>query len=136
MDLIYDQSFLTIIAAAGQDPDFGLPGVGPRTRRPQPFAVVGQKLLISWSENPTDMIRSSAWFQRGWTYQEALLSRRRLIFMEQEVYFECHGMYCFETLNIPLLDLHISSGQRLRSSLCHGCDLGISQSYLDLLRGS
>lgn len=34
-------------------------------------------------------------------------------------------MYCFETLNVPLLELHISSGQRLKSRFCHGFDHGI-----------
>lgn len=38
------------------------------------------------------MILGSEWMTRGWTYQEALLPRRRLIFTDQQVYFECQGL--------------------------------------------
>jgi hypothetical protein len=40
---------------------------------------------------------------RGWTYQEGLLSRRRIFFTEEQVYFECHGRHCFES-TAPLLN--------------------------------
>ena len=40
MDLIYNRSYLTIIAAAEEDPSFGLPGVGKRTRRLRLFTKI------------------------------------------------------------------------------------------------
>jgi hypothetical protein len=39
---------------------------------------------------------------RGWTYQEALLSRRRLCFTDEQVYFECESMYCYEVFDAPV----------------------------------
>jgi hypothetical protein len=33
-------------------------------------------------------IHTSVWATRGWTYQEALLARRRLYFTDRQVYFE------------------------------------------------
>ena len=39
---------------------------------------------------------------RGWTYQEGLLSKRRIFFTEEQVYFECDASHCFESTG-PLL---------------------------------
>jgi hypothetical protein len=36
---------------------------------------------------------------RGWTYQEAILSLRRLFFTDEQVYFECDSMSCREALD-------------------------------------
>lgn len=46
------------------------------------------------------------WNKRGWTYQEGLLSRRRVIFTDSEVFFECWGMACRECIDAPLEELH------------------------------
>ncbi|KAJ4857180.1 heterokaryon incompatibility protein (HET) domain-containing protein [Trichoderma breve] len=66
MGAIYSNAEVTIIAAAGQDENYGLSG------------------------DPQAAIKSSKWSTRGWTFQEAVLSRRRLVFTEQQVYFELH----------------------------------------------
>jgi hypothetical protein len=44
MDLIYNNSEVTIIAAAGQNPFYGLPGVSSRHRNPQVRAKIGKHL--------------------------------------------------------------------------------------------
>jgi hypothetical protein len=63
---------------------------------------------------------------RGWTYQEGVLSRRRLVFTDEQVYYECAGMYCYESLNVPLSDLHTKDGQQFQSQYCEGyLDTGI-----------
>ena len=67
MDLIYEGAFLTIIAAAGQNADYGLPGAGIRSRSPQPKVVIGGKTLISTLRDPRDIIAESEWFTYGWT---------------------------------------------------------------------
>jgi len=36
------------------------------------------------------------------TFQEGLLSTRRLVFTDEQVYFECLGLYCSEMFDIPL----------------------------------
>ncbi|KAK0716016.1 heterokaryon incompatibility protein-domain-containing protein [Lasiosphaeris hirsuta] len=36
-----------------------------------------------------EIIGDSRWFTRGWTFQEAILSRRWLIFTPEQVYWEC-----------------------------------------------
>ncbi|OTB13152.1 hypothetical protein K445DRAFT_320332 [Daldinia sp. EC12] len=89
MDAIYANSEVTIIAAAGDNEDYGLPGVGTRQRTTQPTVRFGE-LNITWaSRRPEQQVIASRWNKRGWTYQEGYLSRRRLIFLDEQVYFEC-----------------------------------------------
>ncbi|EHK45124.1 hypothetical protein TRIATDRAFT_243270, partial [Trichoderma atroviride IMI 206040] len=96
MDSVYEKAELTIIAAAGVDETYGLPGAGSKPRSTQPFARVGGLTVLSTMRDAQDSIRSSKWFTRGWTFQEALLTRRRLVFTEEQVYFECGAMSCSE----------------------------------------
>ncbi|CAM1509646.1 Fc.00g033850.m01.CDS01 [Cosmosporella sp. VM-42] len=105
MDLIYEGACLTIIAAAGKNADYGLPGAGTRSRTPQPKVVISGKTLISTLRDPRDVIAESEWITRGWTLQEAKFSRRRLYFTEEQVYYECSGMNCQESVCVPLEDL-------------------------------
>ena len=89
MDKVYAGAVLTIIAAAGRDASFGLPGVGGVARSMQPSVVVRDALLVSSLCPPDISICSSRRASRGWTYQEGMLSKRRLVFTEEQVYFEC-----------------------------------------------
>jgi hypothetical protein len=50
-------------------------------------------------ENPVLEIGSSDWNTRAWTYQEALLSRRRLVFTDRQVYFQCRLGHRIEGLD-------------------------------------
>jgi len=50
MDLIYQNADLTIIAAIGDNPTYGLPGVGLRKRKPKHLTTcskIGKHFLIS-----------------------------------------------------------------------------------------
>jgi hypothetical protein len=47
-------------------------------------------------EHPRQEIESSKWSTRGWTYQEVLLSSRRLVFTDSQVYFQCTSSYTLE----------------------------------------
>jgi heterokaryon incompatibility protein (HET) len=127
MDLINNCAYLTITAAAGIDPNHDLPGVGNNVRCGKPHAKIGQHMLISSLPEPIDMIKKSKWFHRSWAYQEGLLSRRRLIFLDDQVYFECSGIYCCEALDFALQELHTKIGKHFRASFCNGLDIGIFQ---------
>ncbi|KAF2867743.1 heterokaryon incompatibility protein-domain-containing protein, partial [Massariosphaeria phaeospora] len=94
MDLIYENADLTIVAAAGQNDQYGLPGIGTRAdtqakRPPQPAATIGNLQLVSSLPDIELYLSESKWSTRGWTYQEALLSRRCLMFFTSQVYFVC-----------------------------------------------
>ncbi|KAM7210919.1 Heterokaryon incompatibility protein (HET) domain containing protein [Rhypophila decipiens] len=97
MDIIYANSTLTIIAAAGNGPDHGLPGINgtPRSIQQRKF-VFGNRSLISTLPAGSYTVQKSKWHTRGWTFQEGILSIRRLIFTEAQVLFECNGMHCSE----------------------------------------
>jgi len=100
MHNIYAQSHLTLIAAAGQDPHFGLPGVTRQRRNQARVKLDGVELL----HIPTDAIseiRATRWATRGWTYQETFLARRRLIFTQTQVLYLCGGFYCLESVIQP-----------------------------------
>jgi hypothetical protein len=91
---VYSQSYLGIIAAAGDDANAGL----------SPFAVSGRKVPVSSmviakpfgrfvaSLSPqiaAEAISRSTWASRGWTLQEYALSRRVLFFTGTYVFFRC-----------------------------------------------
>ncbi|KAF1846244.1 HET-domain-containing protein [Cucurbitaria berberidis CBS 394.84] len=97
MDSIYGNAFITIIAAAGSGSDYGLPGVS-RLRKATPSVRIGSHAFMVVQDPLTD-IEASIWNTRGWTYQEMLLSRRRLIFTDRQVYFQCQTRQTMEQLN-------------------------------------
>ena len=114
MSTIYQRADLTIIAAAGRNPLYGLPGVQER-RSVRPLvnhANVGSRCF---SKVPTDKalaaigitnIGQSEWASRAWTYQEASFSRRRLIFTDRQVIFNCNTRFCLESgIALPTEDL-------------------------------
>ncbi|CAG8961765.1 hypothetical protein HYFRA_00006308 [Hymenoscyphus fraxineus] len=102
MDIIYASAQFTIIAAASGDPNHGLPGVTGTPRIPQPAATIENEKVVSLLASPDILLSRSKWATRGWTFQEGLLSKRRLVFCREQVFFECNTMLCFETLNMPL----------------------------------
>jgi hypothetical protein len=103
MDIIYKGSDVTIVAAAGHDAQFGLPGVGARPRVAQWQVRMGgiDIVVVSETAGIKEIIRKSTWNSRGWTYQEARLSCRLLIFTEHELYFESREGNHRETLEPP-----------------------------------
>ncbi|KAH7379031.1 heterokaryon incompatibility protein-domain-containing protein, partial [Cadophora sp. MPI-SDFR-AT-0126] len=96
MGAIYSSSFATIVAAAGEDPTFGLPGISPR-----PSSRVLKKEKSTWVITPMSRtaVRESTWNTRGWTYQEAVLSLRLICFLPQQIYFECRQCCLIESVS-------------------------------------
>lgn len=110
MGSIYRNSELTLIAAAGDDPSYRLPGVGERYRTPLASAQIGNHFLRQ-TRNISPVVRESRWYSRGWTYQEGILATRRLVFTDDQVYFECHGMGRYEALGLPYEAMHSPASQ-------------------------
>ena len=116
MGLIYSQATLTVIAAAGIDPSYGLPGVTSTPRKHRTSFQIGSKKFVV-SHSVWDELAESKWNNRGWTYQEAMLSRRRLVFTDNQFYFQCRAMHFPESISFTLRSLHISNGQRFPEKL-------------------
>jgi hypothetical protein len=118
MDYVYRTAFVTIINAAGGDSDCGLPGVSVTPWRSQKVAkAIGAEIALI-SSVKEELIKST-WSSRGWyvylqyeirflnsehsplshrTYQEGLLSSRRLTFTETQVAFQCVTTHTCEAL--------------------------------------
>lgn len=112
MDRIYSGAEITIISA-GDDPSGGLPGVNRTPRQPQrvahlgggPYVVVGDII---------HQINSSPWNSRAWTYQEGILAPRCLIFSKSQIYFQCSGVHCLESLDAGFYGAAISGSPDLQ----------------------
>ena len=70
MALIYNHAYLTIVAAAGSDASFGLPGVGVRGRISQPTVNVGGRTLVCTMQDPQITVMNSTWMTRGWVCRD------------------------------------------------------------------
>jgi len=109
MDVVYQSARLTIITASTADATEGLPGTAGTLRIPNTGLPVNERMSLTTiqSGDITFKIQFSVCETQGWTYQEGLHSRRRLVFTDSEVYFQCDsGMHCFERLHLPLHLMH------------------------------
>lgn len=106
MDRIYKGAEFTIVAMAGEDEEYGLPGIGITPRAPQLRAKLPGIHVVCTMPHPHFTIKNSKWATRGWTYQEAVLSRRRIVFTDHQIYFECNAMNCCESMKGNLNVLH------------------------------
>lgn len=107
MDLIYANAEVTIIAAAGDSPEYGLPGVSTTPRKHQHYFTVNDLELIEifeFGKTGKEEIGKSVWASRAWTLQESVLSQRRLIFTDYEVIFECNTMHQRESIQLSNKD--------------------------------
>jgi hypothetical protein len=91
MDAVYGRATWTLVAAVDPAKAQGLPGVTGNPRksfilnRHRDLNVSRQSVLPSFIPE----VQASAWNSRGWTFQERLLSLRRLYITNYQVYFEC-----------------------------------------------
>lgn len=74
MHRIYEQAYLTVIAATGVDADSGLPGVDGQPRLTQPQVQIGSPLLVSTLPFAESELQRTVWCRRAWTFQEGMLS--------------------------------------------------------------
>ncbi|KAK3489717.1 heterokaryon incompatibility protein-domain-containing protein [Neurospora crassa] len=92
MAAIYEGAYATIVAFSATDSACGLPGVRNLARKPY-FSVAHPKHSVSALRpsaiSSEELVTSSVWMTRGWTYQEAILSRRLLIVTDYQVEFIC-----------------------------------------------
>lgn len=102
MHLVYANAHVTLVMAAGQGASFGLAGATHRQPRAAvPSARVKGHRLTCIPPEPRAQIQSSAWSERGWTYQEGLFARRRVFFSEFELTYECRSLVCREAILLP-----------------------------------
>lgn len=98
MTSIYEAAVFTIVAADGTDANHGIPGIkGVSKARKLPPSL----LLTSWLRlRPRRFlsILRSPWGSRGWTLQEHVFSRKKLVFVHGSVQWICQENRCFEDI--------------------------------------
>lgn len=104
---IYSAAHLTIVAAAGNTPEHGLPGVLPDAPRRGPRHETRDSVCFYEVPQTSGLedVAMSTWASRGWTYQESFLSRRRLIFTERQVIYVCNTSTQFEATTVPYIGI-------------------------------
>lgn len=90
MDHIYEGAHATIVAFPENDSSCGLPAVTSERRNSLPRFKSPKISLVCFIPGLTrQSLEASTWMKRGWTFQEALLSRRLLIFGREQISFHC-----------------------------------------------
>ncbi|EIW87352.1 HET-domain-containing protein [Coniophora puteana RWD-64-598 SS2] len=105
MDAVYRRAVLTVFSAGGSSAHAPLPGLRPGTRvSSQHIAEVqGLRFAVPLPASREALARTT-WNSRGWTYQELMLSPRRLLFTPSQVIFECNKCVWGEDLVAELPD--------------------------------
>lgn len=92
---IYSSAQLVLVAAYGDSMEFGIPGISaPRKVAQNSEDVLDLRItnvIRDAEDDPLNM-----WDTRAWTYQEAVLSNRRLSFTDTRAFFECERLICHE----------------------------------------
>lgn len=128
MGKIYSSSVLTIIAAAGLDAEYGLPGVSSRARIQQFVATCDDgRTKLTAVHFAKDEITHSKWHSRGWTFQEAVMAKRRLAFTDRKVFFQCQETYTSDDWNLPPNTFGVPDQVYAREGSTHFLERG--QSY-------
>lgn len=103
MATIYKGALLTIMAASASDSQGGL------FRDREPINSVALPYTNFWGRTERSvfvskrvpsfehLMSASPLFQRGWVFQERLMSKRKLIFGEDQTYWECNGVVLSES---------------------------------------
>lgn len=118
MDLVYRNAVMTIVAAAGDDASHGLPGVSIRRKSAVRSCRIGNTILFKGHPCGPGayVIRSvtkSKWKSRAWTLQEALFSRKFLIFTDFGASFYCPGMGICSGVETQPLNSPVNIGSEL-----------------------
>ncbi|PVH69347.1 HET-domain-containing protein, partial [Cadophora sp. DSE1049] len=89
MSVIYSESILTIIALTASDAARGLAGVDNNSRPLKVVSVTENSSLSAHTQNLRVLRDSSVYKTRAWTFQEEVMSRRRLYITDWQYYLAC-----------------------------------------------
>ncbi|KIJ05553.1 hypothetical protein PAXINDRAFT_141221, partial [Paxillus involutus ATCC 200175] len=118
MSAIYNGAWATLICVSGQSAQSGMPRIGTSNGIiPQLAYEIGGRKLLSVMPTLSRQLSQSPWMKRAWTYQEGLLSPRRIFFTSHQVYFECNCTQSCESLDDSSSPFHLQSDEQRRSSL-------------------
>lgn len=98
MASIYEAALFTLVAADGSDAKHGILGIKgvSRARKLPPTLMLSPQLCVRARRFVN--ILKSPWGSRGWTLQEHIFSKRKLVFVHGSVQWICQESRCFEDL--------------------------------------
>ncbi|CZR51446.1 uncharacterized protein PAC_01322 [Phialocephala subalpina] len=116
MGSIYENSHVTIVASATSSSSEGIPRFERARMDVAQFnAVIGEARVVFKSQRGwASEIFDGSWTTRGWTFQEALLSRRCLFFGDFQVVFHCRQNTSLESIAPPPAFLEHTSEAAVR----------------------
>ncbi|KAF5705999.1 hypothetical protein FGLOB1_7672 [Fusarium globosum] len=89
MHLIYYCATITIFAVAGPRSDYGIPGISKPRVGSTRERINGKELVVVPPQIMSE-IKSSVWQTRAWTWQEDVLSTRKLYLTETQWILQCN----------------------------------------------
>lgn len=110
MRKIYREAIFTIIAACGSDADASLEI---------------RDASDDGSSHAKDIYSNSIWAERGWTYQEDVLSHRQIVFSPKGLYFKCQDQLSriFRDSVVDISRIHSGKISFLRALTLPDCQL-------------
>ncbi|KAK4546809.1 hypothetical protein LTR36_001541 [Oleoguttula mirabilis] len=118
MHRVYGNAQFAIIAAQGTATE-GLAGVRPRETSARVIngVEVNDTLAFVNSRPLPKSIAKSPWVTRGWCLQEQLLSKRFLVFWDNQVYWQCSKTMEFEDMPLSMKPDYVKTlSKRARQS--------------------
>lgn len=131
MHSIYAEAQLTIIAAGSSD---GLPGVNGTLRNQQPSLKIGEWEIISTLPVSYWTMEKSEWAHRDWTCQEGLLSKRRLVFTDDQGFYACYSNSATEVVSRRAVEFQKTRCPLILDSFPHYYPGEDAQIILDYVR--
>lgn len=116
MGLIYEEAKATIIAVTAASSESGLAGVS-RPRSVQSLVQTQGLNLVSTMRHCSIHLMSSTWATRGWTYQELIMSRRCILYTDEQVFFACKTSIRSESISQPASASNYPGQERLDISI-------------------
>ncbi|RVX75667.1 hypothetical protein B0A52_00023 [Exophiala mesophila] len=103
-DWVYARAALTVVAGSGKDANAGLPGVRKESRKfhQEIERIEPGNFRLMMSHLAEDYISTSQWDSRAWTFQERMLSRRCLLFVNGRIYYQCRKTTFCEDMEMPM----------------------------------
>ncbi len=103
MDQVFENGIACLVGT-GPTASSGLFGVSNHPRYEQTVTRVGDSTLVLTLPSLQVCLQDSEWLRRAWTYQEAQLAKRCIIFTQMQVYVVCRDDVQAEAVRKGCLD--------------------------------
>ncbi|KDQ23761.1 hypothetical protein PLEOSDRAFT_1086202 [Pleurotus ostreatus PC15] len=95
MSGVYFSAAFVLVAVDGDHMNAGVAGMS-QDRQDQKYETIDGLLVTLVGEIYLHAVATSGWFSRSWTYQEAILAKRKLYFTSSQIQFECENQIWHE----------------------------------------